>query len=470
MKIAYVRNTFPKNSETFILEEILFLKRSGHDVRIFSKWCELSNINEKILENGLLGCVIYDDEPELSMRQQLGRVKDFLKMWLGSQEYRQLFSTDFFPDRHLRAEVHAVISKQAAATGWWEALRLRMETFRKTWLDAMKFNNLSLARQQVVIRSQRFYPEHMHCPFLFFVDARKLKQLTKEFPDVPYTVTLRSRDVYLNSNNQRYLQMRDRLIRRATKVFTISNYNKRELSGRFNFRGEMQVIHSSIDADLFTADPNVAKIPNKMLSIARLVPKKGLELLIDACAIMHAAGQDFHLSIIGDGALKPLLLEKIGQLGLHEKVEIIGPFRQRKIKQLLDIAEVFVLPCVVAPDGDRDMLPNAIKEAMAMNLMVITSDISGIEELIEDGVNGLLARPNDPQDLAEKMILAMSDREFAKQAGAAARARVLQAFSIASEGEKFNTALLRINALQHRDVAPSDFRLSQPLEANAWRT
>ncbi|MYM86186.1 glycosyltransferase [Rugamonas sp. FT82W] len=437
------------------MEEILSLKRYGHDIRIFSKWCDLSNMNDKVLEHDLLGCVIYDEEGKLLIRQYFDRVKGFLWKWLSSRQYRKSFAHDFFPARRLKSEVQAVLRQQLAGLGWRAALALRAEIFQKIWLEAMKLNNLSLARQQVVIRSQKFHPEHMHCPFLFFVDTRKLKQLIKEFPDVPYTVTLRSRDVYLNSTNQRYVQLRDRLIRRATQVFTISNYNKRELSVRLDLRGEMQVIHSSIDTDLFTADLTVEKKPNQLLSIARLVPKKGLELLIDACAIMHAAGQDFHLSIVGEGVLKLPLLEKIKQLGLHEKVEIIGPFRQRKIKELLDMAEVFVLPCVVAPDGDRDMLPNSVKEAMAMNLVVVTSDISGIEELVKDGINGLLAQPNDAQDLAEKMMRAMSDKEFAKQAGVAARARILEEFSIASEGSKFNSALLRINASRHKGLASS---------------
>lgn len=448
LRIAYVRNTFPKNSETFILEEILALKRFGHDIRIFSKWCDLSHLNDKIVDNDLLSCVIYDIDTKMTHRKRWNIVQNFCKQWITSREHRNIFNKNFFQNADLKQEIFTLHRQQVRDFSWRASLVSRISMHADIWLSAMKFNNLSLARQQYVIRSKKFTPEHIHCPFLFMTDAIKLTRLNKEFPDVPHTVTLRSRDVYFNSDNARYLQLRDWLIYKAEQVFTISKYNKIELSGRFNIKHEMEVIHSSIDAELFTPDPKAVKRPNQFLSIARLVPKKGLELLIEACAFLHAEGHQFKLSIVGEGMLKKALLLRIEKLGLQEKVEIIGPFRQKKIKALLDSAEVFVLPCVVAADGDRDMLPNAIKEAMAMKLPVITTDISGIGELITDRVNGLLTRPNDAHDLAEKMAFAMADKRFSKDIGSAARERILEEFSISSEGKKFNAAILRINALR----------------------
>ena len=445
MDIAYVRNTFPKNSETFILEEILYLKRAGHHIRIFSKWCDLSNINEKVLDNDLLSQVVYNRDTKTSFSKVCAAVGNFLRRWLKSRKYRQAFRYNFFEGRDLSSEVASVVKLRCKNMATISSLRFRLATSTEIWLMAIKFHNLSVARQQIVIRAQEFRPQHMHCPFLFAPDAIKLKQLNAAFPDVPYTVTLRSRDVYLNTNDQKYLKLRNWLITHATRVFTISNYNKRELSDKFKINGEMDVIHSSIDTDLFTRDPTVVRQPNQLISIARLVPKKGLELLIEACGILKSARHEFHLSIVGDGALKPMLLNKIKELGLEAHVQIIGPFRQNRIKELLDAAEIFVLPCLVAQDGDRDMLPNSIKEAMAMNLVAITTNISGIEELIQDGVNGMLARPHDTQDLAEKIITAISDRALARKIAAAARAGVLEHFSIKSEGEKFNAKLVEIH-------------------------
>lgn len=441
MKIAYVRNTFPKNSETFILEEILHLKRAGHDIRIFAKWCDHTNLNDKITENGLLSSVIYSDLNNIAFKHRFRLFKKFLGRWFGSSATRSLFVRNFFEGRNVRAVARAAIEHQCAGLSWKKALKLRYQAFATFCLTAMRLDNISLAYHQIVLRYEGFEPELVHCPFLFFPDVLMVRKLLARFPKLPLTVTLRSRDVYFRSDNQAYIDRRDWAIERATQVFTISQYNKRELSSRFALQREMQIVHSSIDVQLFTPSPEAMKIPNQVLCVARLVPKKGLEVLIDACAVLNAAGREFSLSIVGEGVLKEALQAKIERQGLQHKVRIEGPFGQKKIKELLDAAEVFVLPCVVAPDGDRDMLPNSIKEAMAMQLPVVTTNISGIEELITDGLNGLLTRPNDPQDLADKIALAISDREFAKRAGEAARAHIMANFSIASEGAKFNAAL-----------------------------
>jgi glycosyltransferase involved in cell wall biosynthesis len=171
------------------------------------------------------------------------------------------------------------------------------------------------------------------------------------------------------------------------------------------------------------------------------VHKKGLHILIDACAILREEGLLFKLSIVGDGPLKDDIDKQIRSLQLDNFVKAIGPRTQNEIVKILDQANVFVLPCLVAPDGDRDMLPNSIKEAMAMKLIVVTSDVSGIEELVLDGINGLLFLAGDSSSLANAMRRALVDVEFAKFAGENARATIVESFSIDSEGRKFEAAL-----------------------------
>jgi glycosyltransferase involved in cell wall biosynthesis len=370
-------------------------------------------------------------------------VRIFLRQWIAAKNYRKFFLHDFFSGRqsdHLATEPESASYLQKAIRFLKRPLSWipRLDVF----VEAMVLNNLSLARQQFAIRRDVFVPDHIHCPFLFSWDSRKLKHMRESFPNVPYSVTLRSRDLYAQSADDAHLSLRRFLVENASQVFTISKYNRKNLDPGLKLKSAVQVIHSSIDVDLFTPDTGMPKKFGQLISVARLIPKKGLPLLLEACAILKKQGCDFHLLIVGDGPLKPVLRSKIQELGLVGKVDIAGPFRQKKIRDLLNTAQAFVLPCVIAPDGDRDILPNSIKEAMAMKLPVVTTSISGIEELITDGVDGLLAAPNDAADLAMKMRTALSDQLLSQRLGECARTKILEEFSISGEGEKFNRSIV----------------------------
>jgi glycosyltransferase involved in cell wall biosynthesis len=446
MKIAYVRNTFPKATETFILEEILYLAKAGHDVRIHAARCELANMNPKLVESGLLANVVFADASAMSWRGRFRLVRMFLRKIVRYKPYRTRFLHDYFPERDLGTEFDDAM--RAAGAGRWRRQA-------SVWLNAMRLNNLSLARHQYVLDGTEFVPDHIHCPFLFAGDCATLDELTTRYPDSPYTVTLRSRDLYFKSTDTAYLATRDRLIHGATRVFAISEFNKREIAARYALQHPVQVVHSSIDTDYFRPGRTDKKKARKLIAVARLVPKKGLELLIDACVHLDRAGAAFHLSIVGSGMLRDALLEQIRQHGLQDKIEIIGPFKSDMVRYLLDCAEIFVLPCVVAGDGDRDMLPNSLKEAMAMKLAVVTTNISGIEELITDGVDGFLVAPNNAANLAATIAAAFADRESAKRIGERARKKVVANYSIQVEGKKFLDALERI----HRHVETTEAAL-----------
>lgn len=454
MKIAYVRNTFPKSTETFILEEILYLASLGHHVRIYASRCELGNMNPKLPGSGMLDHVVYADEvSSLPVSRKLRMVRIFLQRYLRHAPYRNRYRRNYFPNRDLKKELSTLIARQAGRKSFMSALAMRVRSHWTVWLSSMKLHNLSLAISQFLLAATEFTPDHIHCPFLFAKDCEKMEELRVRYPAVPYTVTLRSRDLYLNSEDKDYLSRRNELIDQATRVFAISEYNKREIGRRYVLDNPVEVVHSSIDTDYFRPSLKPGKKMRQMICVARLVPKKGLELLIDACANLHKSGEDFHLSIVGGGVLKAALLERIGNYGLQAKVEIVGPYKIDMIRYLLNQAEVFVLPCVVAEDGDRDMLPNSLKEAMAMRLVVVTTNISGIDELITDEVDGLLVEPNSAVDLAEKMRRAYSDKKFARRAGEKAREKVKASFSIQVEGKKFGNALDRIHARSF-DVIP----------------
>ncbi|MBP1205696.1 glycosyltransferase involved in cell wall biosynthesis [Duganella sp. 1411] len=443
MKIAYIRNTFPKPTETFILEEILYLKRAGHEVRIISNWSDLSNLNGKIIDEGLLGNVVCFGLKKIALSEQLNIALRFLWASRG-KHYRNFFWFNFIKDRDVDAELKRIFTKKFSGLSFFEKTKKQVAERWEIFIDGIRKNNISVSKSEYVLKYQTFSPDHIHCPFLFAWDVDALAQLHAALPRVPYTVTLRSRDIYLEKADPRYLSRRNKIIREASKIFTISEFNKKTLSSMFSFQGEMQVVHSSIDALLFTVDPAIVVKENQLICVARLVPKKGLEVLIEACALLRASGQPFQLSIVGGGVLRSVLLQQIESAGLSDVVHIVGPFRHKVIKDMLNESEIFVLPCVVASDGDRDILPNSLKEAMAMERLVVTSDVSGIDELVCDGIDGLLVAPNDPVALAEKIRFGLRNKEFARIAGRKARNKILQGFDINGEGRKFEQEISRL--------------------------
>lgn len=408
MNIGYVRSAFPKMTETFILEELLYLKRCGRTLRIYATYCELNHLNPKILAADLLQCVEYHLQ---AFRFGLADVMLMLRFMLAllcNRQIRSLFRQRLY-ERSTTQMFHALWSSACAPQANWRArfgasARLIGEL---AWA-CTRLGNLQLAMHQATIRRIPFEPDIVHAPFLFSNDVAWLALLLKAHPGVPFTVTLRSRDLYSQNASPELMQARKKLAAAARQVFTISTYNRKHILRTIKLRQPPKVIYSSIDIDYFTRAPSDAPITGQLLCVARLVEKKGLNVLIDACHELVKRKCDFHLTIVGAGDLQQQLLLQRDQLALQRFITFAGAVPPAGVKALLSTAQVFVLPCVVASDGDRDMLPNSIKEAMAMEVPVVTTNISGIEELVIHGGTGLLTEPHNPLDLAdalEKLLL-----------------------------------------------------------------
>jgi len=143
--------------------------------------------------------------------------------------------------------------------------------------------------------------------------------------------------------------------------------------------------------------------------VGRLVEKKGFTHLLAACQLLRQKQLRFSCELVGTGALSGQLKDQIRTLGLGDRVRLAGPLPQHVLRERYARATVFVLPCVRAADGDRDILPNALKEAMAVGVPVVTTQLEGIEELIEDGITGLLAPPGDADALADRLATLLAD-------------------------------------------------------------
>ncbi|MEM8578798.1 MAG: glycosyltransferase [Pseudomonadota bacterium] len=190
----------------------------------------------------------------------------------------------------------------------------------------------------------------------------------------------------------------------------------------------VSLIYHGLDLGRFPDPPEravrEASGPFEMLSVGRLVEKKGFDNLIEAFARLPA-GLDWHWTHIGGGALGETLRARAEALGIAARITWRGACDQPEVIAAMRAADLFVLPSRIASDGDRDGLPNVLMEAASQRLPILSTPVSAIPEFIEDGVHGTLS--NDaPEALSAAItgLAAAPDRaaEMAKAAEARLRA------------------------------------------------
>jgi glycosyltransferase involved in cell wall biosynthesis len=206
-----------------------------------------------------------------------------------------------------------------------------------------------------------------------------------------------------------------------------------------------------------------------ILSVGRLVEKKGFSDLISACQILKQRGERFTCELVGTGRLSDALKQQIRNCAVGDRIRMLGPLPQHALRQHLERAMVFALPCIQAADGDRDILPNVIKEAMAVGVPVVTTRLDGIEELIEDGASGALVPPGDPPSLAAKLELLLNDRHLRSRLAAGGRAVIEERFDRRSN--IVNLKLLLQSAIDVRatEVFASNCSEPETQHANSLR-
>lgn len=187
------------------------------------------------------------------------------------------------------------------------------------------------------------------------------------------------------------------------------------------------VVHGSgLDCSKFSFTyrqyPSDRKI--QIVTVGRLVEKKGIEYGIRAIAKLVESGRDVEYVIIGDGELRASLQSLAQELGVEERVTFAGWQAQQEIVAALNRAHVFIAPCVTSRKGDRDAPVNTLKEAMAMGLPVVSTWHGGIPELVQDGISGFLVPERDAEAIAEKLSYLIDRPELWKQFADAGRARV----------------------------------------------
>ncbi len=283
--------------------------------------------------------------------------------------------------------------------------------------------------------------DHVHGPwsdvnaFILFLAAR--------IAGIPYSLQARAHDIHRLTA----CYACDEKFGQAAFVVTNSCFNKTHINTLLTagIRPTIHVIYEGMPLNLFHPQP---KRDNplqtaQILAVGRLIEQKGFVYLLKACGMLREKGYHFHCTIIG-GAEAPLyadhppLLNQLQQeLMLREHVTFTGAQQFDAVLKALGSADIFVLPCVKAADGSCDITPNALMEAMAMKLPVISTRFKAIPEIIDDRISGLLVPPQDEQALALAISRLIDDDALRLRLGENARRRIEDKFDIAKNIQQF---------------------------------
>jgi len=390
--IIYLLNIFPKLSETFILNEILQLQKMGIRVHIFSL-VRSSEAKVHRMATPLIETTVY-----LSDRSRNEKIVALLRL----------------------------------------LLRHPVRLLKSIWFVIHEGSNgRSLALEQsiyVASEARRMGVRHIHAHFALY--AAEHAMMASMLSGIPYSMTAHAIDIYVK---QKLLREK---MNRAKFMVTVCDYNKKYLLG-YNPtfpKDRLHVVHVGIDADLFSRNCNSGDReqlhgPFHIASIGRLVEKKGLRYLVEALGILKREDICFKCTIIGEGPERATLEGLVNQMRLDSMVHLVGAQESDQVKSVLQDADVFVLPCVVAKNGDQDATPTVLLEAMAMGIPVVSTLVAGIPEVVPKDA-GILVAPGDAPSLARAInAIAQLTANERSAMGEQGRKHVSTCFNSVSEAQ-----------------------------------
>ncbi len=388
--LGMILKGYPRISESFISNEIFLLEQLGYQIRIFSMRDPRENFTHD------------------SVRRIRAGV-DYLPQELLRPLHRLLY--------------HNLLLAVASPRRYGRALGLALRRFSRsrksaTWKHLFQAGYLVhkfLPGRNVV----RLHAHFAHSPSSVALFASRLSGLA-------YSFTAHAKDIYTSSPEK----LREK-IAGARFVVTCTEYNRRYLKGLAGESGTpVHRVYHGIDTKLFSGNPDhrVPEAPYRILTVARLVPKKGLPTVYRALALLRDRGIGFRHELIGDGDDRERVLGLIGELNLGDRCRWLGTLAHEQVLEHYRRSDVFVLGCEIAPNGDRDGIPNVLMEAMAMNLPVVATDVSAIPELVTDGETGLLVPPGNPALLGDAVARMLTDTDLRNRVIPVARERVIRDF------------------------------------------
>lgn len=309
----------------------------------------------------------------------------------------------------------------------------------------------SIWRPSTLIRSLSIVPKAVHLASLltakgvkhvhahFATHATTMAYAIASVSDITFSFTVHGPDVFVHR-----LLLREKL-RQARFVRCISTFNKAFLAGLYpqETEGKLEVVRTGVNPEVYEEAsrlPRAARRHAQLLSISPLARRTGFGFLIDACAQLIKEGIEVDCAIVGDGPLRREAEQWIARHGLTDRVRLLGNLPQHEVARLLGQTDIFVLPSIIAPDGQMDGIPVSLMEAMAAGKPVVASALSGIPELVRDEVSGLLVDAAYPQRIASAIRRLIEEPALRERLGTSAREVVRERFDV----RKTSQSLIRL--------------------------
>jgi glycosyltransferase involved in cell wall biosynthesis len=317
------------------------------------------------------------------------------------------------------------LEKNARASGQWPSALVDLHEENYGW----RYKPVQRARNALYFAElfAQAGVDHFHVHFAN--RAAHTALFLKEISGIPFSMTAHGQDFMADLRNDDLLR---EICAAATFVAVETNYSGQLLAQRCpEATSKIYRVFNGIDLHNFPApSPTSQNKSAQILSVGRLVPFKGFDYLIDACADLAQRNIDFTCEIVGDGPEYGRLQDKIDNEHLRSHVIVTGSLPSEAVFEKMRAADIFSLASVVDSNGASDVFPTVILEAMAAGRPVISTDIAGIPESVVHGETGLLVPPRDSKALAEALAQLIVDLALRERLGQAGRARIEQHFEI----------------------------------------
>ena len=388
--VAVILKGYPRLSETFIAQELLELERSGFALHLFSLRHPTDKKTHPVHDE-IDADVTYLPE---YLHQEPGRV---FRSWM---------------------KARSLPGYKAATREWFADLKRDFTANR-----FRRFGQALVLAAELPADTGWLYGHFIHTP-------SSVTRYAHLMAGLPWSCSAHAKDIWTSPD----WELGEKLDSASwTATCTASGHKQlQSLSGEPD---NVHLIYHGLDLKRFPQpkarkeirDGSDRNDPVQIVTVGRAVEKKGLDTLIAALALLPSTLY-WHWTHIGGGVLSDQLNQQVASLGLADNVTFMGSQPQTEVISRYRSSDMFVLPCRIASDGDRDGLPNVLVEAASQELACISTPISGIVEMFEDGMNGLLVAPDDAGQLAEAMERLATDPKLRRRLGVAAAKRVREEF------------------------------------------